>query len=300
MALVDISDLQRHASDELDILCLACSQCSLEAALADEEHETEQIHRHQRDDGIGLHAHDADLLGERAGKEPDIMQRVHDAGEEAVDEHGVDASVARCLRALDHHERDGHAVYRIQDGGLPSRITVAAKRKHQERGDEQREGDAVGVGDIHSHVLELPEHQNADARNQASRHRQQVHKAADSRVADGQRAHDAGAECDGADAQGAAPVIAQHAPIHVRVLARNILEHGLLQVDVPAFQHDGKREQRHEHQRDEKRGHGLRDGVQGEVQKRTISGAQDQIMVAMVCVEAGEQALPQHVETGRP
>ena len=148
---------------------------------------------------------------------------------------------------------------------MPSRITAAAKRKNQERGDEQREGDAVGVGDVHSHVLELPEHQNADARNQASRHRQQVHKVADSRFADGKRSHDAGAECDGADAQGAAPVIAQHTPMHVRVLARNILEHGLLQVDVPAFQHDGEREQRHEHQWDEECGHGLRDGIQREI-----------------------------------
>lgn len=220
------------------------------------------------------------------------MQRVYDASEEAVDEHGVDAAVARRLRALDHHERDCHAVHRIQDGGLPSSVAVAAKRKRQKRGDEQREGDAVGVGHVHLHVLELPEHQYTDARNQASCHGQQVHKAADPRIADGQRSHDAGAECDGADAQGAAQVIAQHAAIHLRVLARNILEHGLPQVDLAAFQHDGEREQRHEHQRDEECGHGLRDGVQREIQKGAIGGTKNQIMVAVVRVEAGEQALP--------
>ena len=92
----------------------------------------------------------------------------------------------------------------------------------------------------------------------------------------------------------------QHAAIHLRVLARNVLEHGLPQVDLAAFQHDGEREQRHEHQRDEECGHGLRDGVQREIQKGAIGGAKDQIMVAVVRVEAGEQALPQHVEAGRP
>ena len=75
---------------------------------------------------------------------------------------------------------------------------------------------------------------------------------------------------------------------------------GLPQVDLAAFQHDGEREQRHEHQRDEECGHGLRDGVQREIQKGAIGGAKDQIMVAVVRVEAGEQALPQHVEAGRP
>ena len=300
MAFVDIADLQGSTSDKLDILRLACGQCSLEAALPDEEHETEQINRHKRDHGIGLHADDAYLFGERAGKESDIMQRVYDASEEAVDEHGVDAAIARCLRALDHHESDCHAVHRIQDGGLPSSVASAAKRKHEKRGDEQREGDAVGVGHVHVDILELPEHQNADACNQASRHGQQIHKAADPRIANCKRAHDAGAECDGADAQGAVPVIAQHAAIHLRVLARNVLEHGLPQVDLAAFQHDGEREQRHEHQRDEECGHGLRDGVQREIQKGAIGGAKDQIMVAVVRVEAGEQALPQHVEAGRP
>ena len=83
MAFVDIVDLQRRAGDKLDILRLACGQCSLEAALPDEEHETEQVNRHKRDHGIGLHADDAYLFGERAGKESDIMQRVYDAGEEA-------------------------------------------------------------------------------------------------------------------------------------------------------------------------------------------------------------------------
>ena len=165
LALVDVADLQGGAGYKLDILRLACCQCPLEAALPDEEHETEQINRHQRYHGVGLHSDDSDLLGERAGKEPDIVQRVYDAGEEAVDEYGVDAAVARCLRALDHHERDCHAVHRIQDGGLPSGVAAAAKRKHQKRGDEQREGDAVGVGHVHANILELPEHQNADACN---------------------------------------------------------------------------------------------------------------------------------------
>ena len=94
MSFADIADLQRRTSDEFDILRLARGQCSLEAALPDEEHETEQINRHKRDHGIGLHADDAYLFGERAGKESDIMQRIYDASEEAVDEDGVDAAIA--------------------------------------------------------------------------------------------------------------------------------------------------------------------------------------------------------------
>lgn len=201
---------------------------------------------------------------------------------------------------LDHHESDCHAVHRIQDGGLPSSVASAAKRKHQKRGDEQREGDAVGVGHVHADILELPEHQNADACSQASCHGQQIHKAADPRIANGKRAHDAGAECDGADAQGAAPVITQHGGDTPAGARADVLDMGCRKSNLAAFQHDGEREQRHEHQRDEECGHGLRDGVQREIQKGAIGGAKIRSWLPWSGVEAGEQALPQHVEAGRP
>lgn len=105
-------------------------------------------------------------------------------------------------------------------------------------------------------------------------------------------AHDARAKRHGADAQGGAPVVAQHASIHLRMVSRDVIEHGLAQVDFAAFQRDGKREQRHEYQRDQKRGNGLRDGIQREIQKRAVRGSQDEVVVAAVGVKAGEQALP--------
>ena len=119
-------------------------------------------------------------------------------------------------------------------------------------------------------------------------------------LADCERTHDAGAEADGADAEGASPVIADHGAIHRRVLVRHVLEHRLVKVDLAAFQHDGQAEQRHEDQGDEKRGHRLGDSVEPEVHDGAVHRASDEVEVSAVGVKACEQALPQHVEAGRP
>ena len=40
------------------------------------------------------------------------------------------------------------------------------------------------------------------------------------------------------DAEGASPIILQDAAVHGRVLARDVFEHGLRQIDFPAADYD--------------------------------------------------------------
>ena len=68
----------------------------------------------------------------------------------------------------------------------------------------------------------------------------------------------------------------------------------------PFLPHDGQAEQRHEDQGDEKRGHRLGDSVEPEVHDGAVHRASDEVEVSAVGVRACEQALPQHVEAGRP
>ena len=76
------------------------------------------------------------------------------------------------------------------------------------------------------------------------------------------------------------------------MVARHVLEHGLVAVDLAAFQNDGQAEQRQEHERDEVGCDRLRYEVQREVHDGRIGRAHDEVAVAVVGVEAGEQALP--------
>ena len=147
-----------------------------EPALSDEVHEPQQVHGHERHHGERRDADDHGLLGERAADEAHVVQRVHDAAEEPVDEHGVDAAVARSLRALNHHEHDSHAVHGVQAAGQPARVLLGQKRQQQKRGDDEREEDAVGAHHVHAEVLELPQHQQRYSRGQRSAHRQHVHE----------------------------------------------------------------------------------------------------------------------------
>ena len=98
------------------------SKDSLEAALADEEHEPQKVQRHERGRCQRVDAQNAHLIGEGTRKKPHVMQGIHDAAEEAVDKDRVDAAVARGLGALDHHEHDDHAVDRVENRGLPSGV----------------------------------------------------------------------------------------------------------------------------------------------------------------------------------
>ena len=206
---------------------------------------------------------------------------------------------ARCLRALYHHEHDGHAVHGVQDGREPLRIRHHEERQQQKRRDDEREHHAVGAHHVHAQVLELPQHQHRDRRHERAGHGQHVHQRSHLRFADGQRAHDARAEPERSHAERAAPVVAHHGAVHVRVVARHVLEHGLVAVDLAAFQNNGQAEQRQEHKRYEVGRHRLRYEVQREVHDGRIGRAHDEVAVAVVGIEAGEQPLPQHEEPGR-
>ena len=207
--------------------------------------------------------------------EPHVVQRVHDAGEEPVDEHGVDAAVARGLGALDHHEHDGHAVHGVQDGGEPALVpgragTAAARTAVMAMGKKTRYAPTT----LRRRFLNC----HSASRAMAAAHMPPIDSAftsdPDRRLADGERAHDARAEPERAHAQRAAPVVARHAAVHAGMLARNVLEHGLVAVDRAAFQRNGQAEQRQEHERDEKRRHRLGNEVEREVKQRGPRGSQ--------------------------
>ena len=228
------------------------------------------------------------------------MQGIHDAAEEAVDKDRVDAAVARGLSALDHHEHDDHAVDRVENRGLPSGVFKRREGQKQKRRDHEGERHTVEPDDVEPHALHLPQREHGDGANERSGHRKHVHERPDLGLADCERAHDAGAEADGADAEGAPPVVADHGAIHRRVLVWHVLEHRLVKVYLAAFQHDGQAEQRHEDQRDEKRGHRMGNSVEPEVHDGAVHRSSDEVEVSAVGVRACEQALPQHVEAGRP
>ena len=84
------------------------------------------------------------------------------------------------------------------------------------------------------------------------------------------------------------------------VLAGHVLEHGLSQVDSAALQHGGQPEQRQEHAGDEVGRHRYGDKVEREVQHGRPCRAGDKVAHTLARVLAGEEALPQHVEPGRP
>ena len=287
--------------DKLDVLGgWVVSKDSLEAALADEEHEPQKIQRHERGRRQGIDAQNEHLLGEGSRKKSHVMQGIHDAAEEAVDKDRVDAAVARGLGALDHHEHDDHAVDRVEDRGLPSRVLERREGQKQKRRDHEGERHTVEPDDVEPHTLHLPQREHGGGADERGGHRKHVHERSDLGLANCERTHDAGAEADGADAEGASPIVADHGAIHRRVLVRHVLEHRLVKVDLAAFQHDGQAEQRHEDQGDEKRSHRLGDSVEPEVHDGAVHRSSDEVEVSAVGVRACEQALPQHVEAGRP
>ena len=276
------------------------SKDSLEAALADEEHEPQKVQRHERGRCQGVDAPNTDLFGEGTRKKPHVVQGIYDATEEAVDKDRVDAAVARGLGTLDHHEHDDHAVDRVENRGLPSGVLKRREGQKEERRDHEGERHAVEPDDVEPHALHLPQREHGDGADERSGHGKHVHERPDLGLADRERAHDAGAKADGPDAEGASPVVADHGAIHRRVLVWHVLEHRLVKVDLAAFQHDGQAEQRHEDQGDEKRGHRLGNSVKPEVHDGAVHRSSDEVEVPPIGVRAREQALPQHVEACRP
>ena len=143
--------------DKLDVLSgRVVSKDPPEATLADEEHEPQKVQRHERGRCQRVDAQNAHLIGEGTRKKPHVMQGIHDAAEEAVDKDRVDAAVARGLSALDHHEHDDHAVDRVENRGLPSRVLERREGQKQKRRDHEGERHAVETDDVEPHALHLP------------------------------------------------------------------------------------------------------------------------------------------------
>ncbi len=87
--------------------------------------------------------------------------------------------------------------------------------------------------------------------------------------------------------------------VSAHVLARGVLEHGLVQVDGAALQQHRQPEQGQKNAGNEVGRHGHGNEVQREVQYGGPGGAGHQVHDAAPRVLAREQPLPQHVEAGR-
>ena len=83
---------------------MCAAQDAMEAALAEEVHESQQVPGAERNHSVRRQPGMATCPASVPADEPCIVQGVHHAAEEPVDEHRVDAAVARDLRALHHHE----------------------------------------------------------------------------------------------------------------------------------------------------------------------------------------------------
>ena len=167
---------------------MCAAQGAMEAALAEEVHESQQVPGAERNHSVRRQPRNGHLSRKRSADEPCIVQGVHHAAEEPVHEHGVRPVVARRLGTLDHHEHDGDAVRRVQDGREPTGVDVAQKREQHESGDDHRKHDAEQRNYVEPHALELPQHHERDGGNQRCAHRQRVHQRSDGRIVDGQRA----------------------------------------------------------------------------------------------------------------
>ena len=84
----------------------------------------------------------------------------------------------------------------------------------------------------------------------------------------------------------------QDASVDVWMLARHVLEHGLIPVDLSTFQHNGEAEQRKEHEWDEECRHSHGDKVQREIQHGRIRRSHDEVAIAGIGILACEQTLP--------
>ncbi len=228
------------------------------------------------------------------------MEHVDDAAEEAVDEDGVDAAVARGLGALDHHEHGKHAVHRVEHRRKPPLVLGREKGQQQKRRDDEGEERLVGPDHIHVEVLVAPGDEQGEGRHEGRGHGQHVDERAHGGVAHGQGAHDARAEPERPHAQGAAPVVADDAAVHLGMLPGHILEHRLVPVDVAALKNDGQGEQGQEHERDEEGGHCHGNEIEGEVEHRAPHRAADEVAIPFLRGHGGEEPLPEHVEPRRP
>ena len=228
------------------------------------------------------------------------MEEVDDAAEEPVDENGIDAAIARCLGALDHHEHDGAAVHCVESAGERARKPFSENGEQHKRRYEKREEYAVGGRYVEAHVLDLPHQQQGDCRNERGAHGKDVDEGSDLGIADGERPHDAAAEAERTDGERAAPIVVQDLAVDARVSAGDVFEHRLVGVDGSAFQDNAQSEEGKEDERDQVDGDCAGNQVKREIEQRSVCSAEYEVAVARFGFLAGEQPLPQHVESGRP
>ena len=96
------------------------------------------------------------------------------------------------------------------------------------------------------------------------------------------------------DAQGAAPIVGHDLPIHTRMLARHVFEHGLVHQHLANRKRHAQGAQRHEYKRDEKRRQGDGHKIQREIDERSKCRSHHEPHIPLFGVERGEIALPEH------
>ena len=219
---------------------------------------------------------------------------MHDSRAERVRHDGAHASVARCLGTLDEQDHLDEGVHGVHGAGKCLEVRHAPSKRHCDNCQRKR-GKCPSVCLAHAQMKRQPspQPQHDGGRQQGAQHACHVDDVAGCDVGQRDGAHNACYKAHGAGRQGAAPVVARKAPVNLGVLARNVGEHGLVEVDLTRGHRESRRAQRQEHQGNEVGGHGHGADVQGEVDKRTQAGSQDKQQVATLVIAGRKRPLPQ-------
>ena len=183
----------RRRRDELDALgaCAVRRKCLLEAALSDEVYKGKKVYGEQRYGREGLQAQFVEASGKDTHDIADVVEHVHDAAEEPVDEDGIDAAFPRSLGALNHHEDDRAVVQRVERAGERGHVVFAQEGEKHERADDEGEQHAKSGRDAELEGFSLPGGGKRYACDEHARHGEDVHIGADFGCFHGDRSDDA-------------------------------------------------------------------------------------------------------------
>ena len=219
---------------------------------------------------------------------------MHDSRAERVRHDGAHASVARCLGALDEQDHLDEGVHGVHGAGKRLEVCHAPGKRHCDNG-QREQGKRPPVRLAHAQVERqpAPQPQHDRGRKQGAQHARHVDDVSGCDVGQCDGTHNACYKAHGTCRQGTAPVVVRKASVNLGVLARNVGEHGLVEVDPARGHREGRCAQRQENQGHEVGGHGHGADVQGEVDKRTQAGSQDKQQVAALVIAGRKRPLPQ-------
>ena len=266
-------------------------------------HQRDQQHHvqgHQRHERQLLHAKRRRTA---RGVTHQVAAHLHEVGDGAVereDEHRVDAAIARDLAAMHHHEHARQHEARIRHAASHRGELASRERQHDEARRRDGKQHAEHAHKVHVDGAPPPCPVKHGHHGQQREHREDVDGAEQLLVRDRDEADGARAEPERAHRQRRQEAFAQCVLVHHRVLARHVVEHGLLRVRRVRGDPQAQPRQRHQHQGYKVGGERRGDEAQEEVEQRREPGALDERKVAARAVERGEHALPAHEVARRP